>query len=87
MASVLSPPVKIKRTIYYEIQGLGQRIKAARKASPKSMTSLAAEAGMSAANWYRIESEDLKDGLPEETLAAIESALGVSFRDVESNHE
>ena len=70
--------VKIKRTTYYEIENLGTRIKKARLNSPLSVTALAAAAGMSVANWYRIESEKVQF-LPEETAQAIESALGVDL--------
>ena len=39
---------------------------------------LAASAGMTAANWYVIEAEEIK-ALPIETLRRIEEVLGVDF--------
>jgi len=71
--------VRIKRTIYYEIEGLGAQIREARKKSPKSVTTLASDAGMSVANWYRIEGEKVDDALPEETLDAIGAVLGIDI--------
>lgn len=70
--------MKIERTESYEIANLGKKIWEARKLSPKPLTQLAAEAGMSAANWYRIEKEEVK-AVPEETVKAIERALGISL--------
>ncbi|MBW4469261.1 MAG: hypothetical protein KME45_03255 [Stenomitos rutilans HA7619-LM2] len=70
--------VKIRRFTDYDIPNLEIQIKKARLDSPKSVTELAAEAGMSVANWYRIEGGKV-DVLPETTLSAIESALGVIF--------
>ncbi|MEM9450743.1 MAG: helix-turn-helix transcriptional regulator [Cyanobacteria bacterium P01_E01_bin.6] len=71
--------MKIRRKpTFYEINSLEDLIKAARARSSKSVTQLAADADMSVANWYRIEKGELQY-LPEETLEAIESALGVHF--------
>jgi transcriptional regulator with XRE-family HTH domain len=74
----MSSKVKIRKTIDYEIPSLGQKIKEARKQSPKSITDLASEAGMSVGNWYRIESEKV-DFLPESTLIAIQAVLNIDF--------
>ena len=71
--------MKIRRVEEYEIADLEIRMKKSREVSPKSVTQLAADAGMSTANWYRIEKGEVKY-LPEETLDAIESSLGVSLR-------
>ena len=68
----------VEKVIRYEVPGLGERIKKARMQSPKSVTALAAEAGMSTSNWYRIEKEEAKS-LPEETLEAIEKALEIQL--------
>lgn len=68
----------IEVTTYYEFDNLCDRIKKARKDSPKTMTQLAAQAGMSASNWYRIESDQVKR-LPIETLRAMERALEVTL--------
>ena len=46
-----------------------------RKNNPKSVTDLASEAGMSVANWYRIEAEKV-EYLPKDTFDAIMYALG-----------
>ena len=67
--------MKVRVTKDYDCPNLGEKIKEARKKSPKSVTDLASEAGMSVANWYRIEAEENKI-LPKETLDAMLSALG-----------
>ena len=72
--------LKVRRFIDYEIPDLEAKIKKARKGSPKSVTELAAESGMSVANWYRIEAGKA-EFLPEDTLHAMEAALGESFSD------
>jgi transcriptional regulator with XRE-family HTH domain len=51
-------------------------IRLARKASQKRVEDLASESGMTGGNWYRIESGDA-ESVPEETLRAMESALGI----------
>jgi transcriptional regulator with XRE-family HTH domain len=71
------PLVKVVRTQEREVPNLGKRIEKARKADSRSLTQLCALVGMTAANWYRIESE--KQMLPEETLRRIEEVLGVDF--------
>ncbi|MCA2693197.1 MULTISPECIES: helix-turn-helix transcriptional regulator [unclassified Microcystis] len=70
--------MKISVTRVYEVEGLGDRIRRERKASPKTITQLAAEAGISVAYWNRIETEKLVS-LPIETLRAIEKVLEVSL--------
>ena len=70
--------MKISVTRVYEFEGLGDHIRRERKASPKTITQLAAEAGISVAYWNRIESEKLVS-LPIETLRAIEKVLDVSL--------
>lgn len=70
--------MKITITRIVEVEGLGDRIRKERKASPKTITQLAAEAGISVAYWNRIETEKLVS-LPIETLQAVENALGVEF--------
>ena len=71
----MTTAVKIRVTKYYECPNLGEKIKKARKKSPMTVTDLASQAGMSVANWYRIEAEENKI-LPKETLDAIVAALG-----------
>ena len=70
--------MKISVTRVYEVEGLGDRIRRERKASRKTITQLAAEAGISVAYWNRIETEKLVS-LPIETLRAIEKVLDVSL--------
>jgi transcriptional regulator with XRE-family HTH domain len=69
-------PVIVREIIDREFPDLELKIKEARKASSKSVTQLAADAGMSVANWYRIESGKI-EYLPKTTLQAIEKALEV----------
>lgn len=70
--------MKVTTTDTHEYDGLGQKIKECRKNSDKSITSLAADAGISVAYWNKIESENIV-ALPIETLRGIEKALGVSL--------
>ena len=74
----MSTAMKVVRTIEFEVTGLGDRIKKARLSDERSLTQLAALAGMTTANWYRIEGEKF-NSLPFETLKKIESALGADF--------
>lgn len=67
--------VKVRVTKDYDYPGLGDSIRQKRKNNPKSVTDLASDAGMSVANWYRIEAEKV-EYLPKETLDAMMSALG-----------
>lgn len=69
--------VKVVRTIELEVLDLGRQIKTARKADGRSVTEIAAAAGMSVQNWYRIEDE--RQSLPEDTLRLIEKVLGIDF--------
>lgn len=62
-------------TLSVDIPGLGSRIKQIREAKNIPPTQLAALAGMSTANLYRIESETTKS-IPRETLKALSNALG-----------
>ena len=69
--------MKVVRKTVLKVSGLGQRIKQAREADPRSLKTLAKSAGMTSMNWYRIEAEDQE--LPEETLRKVEAALGIDF--------
>ncbi|WP_013320829.1 helix-turn-helix domain-containing protein [Gloeothece verrucosa] len=77
--------VKVRRYIDKEVQGLGDRIRKARKESGETIEVLAGKAGISRVYWYDIENERIRDSLPEETLRKIEKALnldlGVNFDD------
>lgn len=65
-------------TLSVDIPGLGIRIRQLREAKNMSPTQLAALAGMSSANLYRIEGESTKS-IPRETLKAISKALEVNL--------
>ena len=70
--------MKIRQVIDTDCPDLGERIAAARKASDAPLTRLAADAGMSSANWHRIEKGDAKT-VPLDTVRAMEAALGVDL--------
>lgn len=65
-------------TLSVDLPGLGSRIKELRESKRLSPTWVAAQAGMSVANLYRIESEDAKS-LPRETLRKLSEVLEVDF--------
>lgn len=65
-------------TLSVDVPGLGVRIRQLREAKNMSPTQLAALAGMSSANLYRIESESTKS-IPRETLKALSEALQVDL--------
>lgn len=69
--------MQIRKEVFIDAPGLGERIKEARKASSLTLKTLAKQAGMHPVNWYRIEEE--KQVLPIETLRKIEAVLGVDF--------
>lgn len=72
------PYMRVRKTIDVDAPSLGAKIREARKADPRTLTQLAAASGMTTANWYVIEGEEIK-ALPEETLRRIEEVLGVDF--------
>lgn len=65
-------------TLSVDLPGLGTRIREIRESKRLSPTWVAAQAGMSVGNLYRIETEDAKS-LPRETLRKLSEALGVNF--------
>ncbi len=69
-------------TFSKDIPGLGERIKFYRvektRARIKTLTQLAADAGISVPHWNRIEKEMVQE-LPVDTLRGIEKALGVDL--------
>ncbi|AFZ11327.1 helix-turn-helix domain protein [Crinalium epipsammum PCC 9333] len=69
--------MKVVKTLEVEVPRLGQRIKEAREADPRSLKEICKTVGMSQMNWYRIEDE--KQMLPENKLRKIEQVLGVDF--------
>jgi transcriptional regulator with XRE-family HTH domain len=73
--------VKVNRIVKQEIDvpELGKKIKEAREASRRSVTSLAKEVGISRNYWYQLEAEAVLSGVAEDTLRKIEKVLGVDF--------
>ena len=69
---------RMKVTLSVDIPKLGPKIRAARERLGKSPTLIAAMAGMSVANLYRIESEDTKS-VPRETLIRLSEALEIDL--------
>lgn len=64
------------------MDGLGEKIKQARLSLPrngKTLDQLCDEVGISRMSWYNIEREKSKEGVSEELLRKIESAIGVEF--------
>jgi transcriptional regulator with XRE-family HTH domain len=70
--------MKVRKITDVEIPKLGERIKKARKKDSRPLTVLAAAAGMTTANWYAIEGEEIKN-LPIETLRKIEAVLDIDL--------
>jgi transcriptional regulator with XRE-family HTH domain len=68
----------MKVTLSVNLPSLGSRIRQARESRGLSPTKVAAAAGMSVPNLYRIETEDAKS-LPRETLQKLSEAIGVDF--------
>ncbi|MBL1177630.1 MAG: helix-turn-helix transcriptional regulator [Pantanalinema sp. GBBB05] len=71
--------MRIRRSIDVEIEGLGEKIKKARKADGRPVEVLAGEAGISRAYWHDIEAERVRDALPEETLRKVEQVLNINL--------
>ena len=59
---------------------LGQRIRQAREADPRSLSQICRECGISRSYWYQLESEDLRSPASEEIIRKIEAALGVDLQ-------
>ncbi len=70
--------VLMRVTFSRDFPGLGEQIREYRVSSSKSITQLAAEAGISVPHWNRIENEKVQE-LPILTLRGIEKALKVDF--------
>lgn len=71
--------VRVRRIQEIEVVGLGDRIKAARLVSEKSLEWLCGEVGVSRTYWYDVEKETLKGTLSIENLRKIEAALGIDL--------
>ncbi len=69
--------MRVIRETIIDAPNLGQKIKEARDADPRSLKSICETVGMSQMNWYRIEREE--QDLPELTLRKIEDVLSVNF--------
>ncbi len=69
--------MKIVKTASIEVPGLGERIKQARKGDSRSLKEIAEAAGMTPANWHRIESEE--QALPLDTFRKMEEVLDKDF--------
>lgn len=61
-----------------EVEGLGKALKQAREAASLSVAAAGERAGMSGANFNRIENEETK-GVPLETLARAARAVGLDL--------
>lgn len=70
--------MKVRKTIDIDAPGLGDRIKRAREADPRSLAEICRQIPMSPMNWYKLEKEETK-AIPLETLERIEDVLGVDF--------
>ncbi|NES00249.1 MAG: helix-turn-helix domain-containing protein [Symploca sp. SIO1B1] len=70
----------VKVRLEVDLPNLGARLKKAREESGLDPTSVAANASMSVANLYRIESEKLK-ALPAKTLLKLCEVLGINMED------
>ena len=71
--------MRIRQIKEIEVQGLGEKLKEARKASKKSLEQICAEVGVSKTYWYDLEKERIKGCLSLENLKLIEKALAVDF--------
>lgn len=74
-------PMRVRRIIREEIEipGLGDAIKSARLADPRSVTELARLVNISRNYWYQLETESSPGGVAEGTLRKIERILKVDF--------
>lgn len=68
--------MKVRYSI--EVEGLGKRIRDARRLDARKLDALCKLAGISRYHWYRIEKEQVEE-LSAETLRKIETALNVDF--------
>ena len=73
--------MKVRRIIKLEIEipNLGQKIKQAREADPRSVTKLAKTVGISRNYWYQLEAEAVLGGVAEDTIKKIETVLDTDF--------
>lgn len=76
---MLAGKMRVRQILEVEVEGLGDRIKAARLASDKSLEQICDEVGVSRTYWYDIEKETLKGTLALEKLRKIEQVLEVDL--------
>lgn len=69
--------MKVYKEVSIEVNGLGEKIRIAREADLRHLTTICDLIPMTTKNWYQIEKET--QALPLETLRKIESVLGVDF--------
>ncbi|PHJ65035.1 hypothetical protein VF04_04430 [Nostoc linckia z7] len=69
--------MRIARTTYIDIEGLGDRIRTARKLDKRTLKQIAKEAGLSEGHWHVIEKE--QGVIPEETLLRMQEVLQVNL--------
>ncbi|HEY9752541.1 MAG TPA: helix-turn-helix transcriptional regulator [Coleofasciculaceae cyanobacterium] len=69
--------MQIEVVVNVELEGLGDRLRDARKGSPKSATQIVAEVGMTTANLNRIENENQK--VPIAKALALGAALDLDL--------
>lgn len=76
----LSMLIKRQITEWGEVPNLGEKVKAARLNSGKSLAALAREAEVSRQYWYSIENETIgTKGITEDVLKKLEKVLGIAF--------
>ena len=73
--------MKVRRIVKLEIEipDLGEQIKQAREADPRSVTKLAKTVGISRNYWYQLEAEAVLGGVAEDTIRKIEAVLNTDF--------
>lgn len=78
---MVQAPVKIKKTVVVEAEGLGAKIHEARKliSNRKSLTSICKAVGVSNQYWYDLEKERIQGALSIENLRKIEAELETDF--------
>lgn len=71
--------MRIRQIREIKVEGLGEKIRRARKLSDKSLETLCSEVGVSKTYWYEMEKETIKGALSIENLKAVEKALETDF--------
>ena len=73
--------ISVKQTTEAQFEGLGKRIREARKKlrGKKTIEQLCEEVGVSKTYWYDIENECLRGSLSIDNLRKIEEVLGVDL--------